>query len=101
MIRKKLRSYRKIFTRDSAQKLYVFRYKNCGNDYYKSDICNNDTNIKSYFSNLNNLTDEIIFKLMIRAFRVKTEIVNFITFSFLFYDKPAKVDLFIKNRVHL
>ena len=101
MIRKELKSYRKIFTRDSAQRLYIFRYKNCENDRCENNICNNNINIKNYFSNLNNLTNETIFKLIINALRVKIKIVNFTTFSFLFCDKFAKIEFFIKDRIYL
>ena len=101
MIKKKLRSYQKIFTRDFTQRLYVFRRRNCENDYCRNNIYNNDTNIKNCLSNLNNLMNKTILKLMINAFYVKTKIVNFITFSFLFYDKFARAELFIENRIYL
>ena len=101
MIKKELRSYRKVSTRDYAQKLHVFRYRSCENDCCKNNIYNNDINIKNYFLSLSDLTNKIIFKLIINAFCVKTEIVNFITFSFLFCDKLARIELFIENRIYL
>ena len=101
MIKKELKSYRKILTRDSAQKLYVFRRRNCENDCCRNDICNNDINIKNCLSNLNNLTNETIFKLIINAFYVKIKIIDFTTLLFLFYNKLTKIELLIKNRIYL
>ena len=96
-----MKSYRKVFTRDSAQRLYISRYENYENDCCENEICNNYINIKNYPSNFNNLTNKIILKLMFDAFRVKIKIVNFTTFLFLLYSKSAKITFFIKNRVCL
>ena len=101
MIKKKLDSYRKIFTRDFAQRLYIFRRKSYKNDRCESNIYNNDIDIESCLSNLNNLTNKIIFKLMISASRVKIKIINFTIFSFLFCDKIAKIEFLIENRIYL
>ena len=57
--------------------------------------------MKNYFSSFNNLTNEIIFELIINAFRVKIKIINFITLSLLFRNKFAKIEFFIKNRIYL
>ena len=101
MIKKELRSCRKILTRDSAQRLHISRYENYGNDYCENGICNNDINIKNNLSGFNNLTNNMIFKLMINAIRVKIKIVNFTTFSFLFRDIFAKTDFFARDRDYL
>ena len=58
-------------------------------------------NIKNYLSNLNNLINKVIFKLMINVSRVEIKIIDFITFSLLFYDKIAKVELLIENQIYL
>ena len=97
MIRKELKSYRKFFTLDFAQRLHIFRFKNYKNDRCESEICHDYINIKNYFSNFNSLTNKIIFKLIINASRVKIEIVKFTTFSLLFRDRLAKTDFFIKS----
>ena len=101
MIKKELRSYRKIFIRDSAQRLHVFQRRNYENDCRRNNIYNNDTNIKNYFLNLNNLTNKTILKLMINALYIKIKIINFTTFSFLFYNKSARIEFFIENRIYL
>ena len=101
MIKKELRSYQKIFTRDFTQKLHVFRNKNCENDCYKNNIYNNDTNIKNCFLNFNNLTNKTIFKLIINAFYIKIKIIDFTTFSFLFDNRFARIELFAENRIYL
>ena len=101
MIKKELRSYRKISARDFAQRLRVFRRKSYKNDRYENNIYNNDINIESCLSSLNDLTNETIFKLIINAFRVKIKIVNFTTLSLLFRDKFAKIDFLIKDRIYL
>ena len=67
---KKLRSYRKIFTRDFTQKLYISRFKGYENDNCENEIYYNYINIKNYSSSFNSLTNETIFELIIRASRV-------------------------------
>ena len=101
MIKKELRSYRKVFTRDFTQRLRIFRRKSCENNRCENNIYNNNTNIKNCFSNLNNLTNKIIFKLITNASRVKIKIINFTTLSFLFRDKLAKIEFLIENRIYL
>ena len=94
MIKKKLKSYRRIFTRDFTQRLYISRYENYENDYYENEIYVNCINIKNCFSNFNNSTNKVIFKLIINVSRVKIKVINFMTFSFLLRNKFDK-DYFI------
>ena len=67
----------------------------------QKDIYNNNINIKNCLSSLNDLTNKIIFKLIINALYVKIKIINFTTLSFLFYNKFAKIELFIESRIYL
>ena len=100
-MKKELKSYRKISARDFLQRLHISRFENCENGRYENEVYNDYINTKSCFSNFNYLTNEIIFKLIINAFRVKIKIIKFTTFSFLFRDKFAKIDFLVKCRVYL